>query len=218
MTIQHRLLFPRRPGRPRKDPADRKGHHARGELDPRLPLMLTLKFAPDVPCARTWKALSVFEDVLRSKVDPERFRVVEYTLQQDHYHLIVEAPGGRPGLAGALQSFHGSLTRRWNRLWRRSGAIVGDYYEQPMSNDRRAANAVGYVLFNGCHHRVWGTDPDPASSARWSDAWSRPLDAGYRTRTSGRHLVRSVPLSSAQIRSVQFGPGVGMELSGIERT
>ena len=50
-----------------------------------------------------------------------------------------------------------------------------------MSNDRRAANAVGYVLFNGCHHRVWGTDPDPASSARWSSAWSRPLDARYRT-------------------------------------
>ena len=181
MARQHRLLFPRRPGRPRKDPADRRGHHARCAVDPRQPLLLTLKFAPGVPHARTYEAHAVFEDVLRDKIHPERLRVVEYTLQGDHYHLIVEAPEGRPGLARALQGLHGSLTRRWNRLWRRSGALVGDYDERVLDNDVRAANAVRYVLFNACHHEVWGVDPDPASSARWSSAWSRPLAPRDRT-------------------------------------
>jgi hypothetical protein len=50
----------------------------------------------------------VVEDVLLRKQDPAGFRAVEYSLQGNHYHLIVEVPGGREGLARGLRGFHGA--------------------------------------------------------------------------------------------------------------
>jgi hypothetical protein len=173
--VQHRLLFPKRPGRPRKDPFDRRGHHGRPELDPRVPLLITQKFVAGSPYARTMEHLVVFEDVLLRKQDPEGFRVVEYSLQGNHYHLIVEVPGGREGLARALRSFHGALTKSWNRLSGRQGGMFASYDEAPLGHARRAANAVRYVLWNAYHHRVAGSAPDRASSARWSGAWTTPM-------------------------------------------
>jgi len=173
-SVQHRLTFPRRPGRPRLDPFDRRGHHKRPELDTRVPLMITQKLRADVPNARTFVHLAAFEELLLHKQDPERLRVIEYTLQRDHYHLIVEVPGGREGLAGAMRGFHGALTKAWNALWQRRGGLFASYDECPLTNPRKASNMVRYVLWNGWHHDVSGIGADKASSAPWTEAWSRP--------------------------------------------
>jgi hypothetical protein len=106
--VQHRLPPPKRPGRPRKDPFDRRGHHGRPELDPRVPLLITQKFVAGAPYARTMEHLVVFEDALLRKQDPAGFRGVEYSLQSNHYHPIVEVPWEREGLVAALRGFHGA--------------------------------------------------------------------------------------------------------------
>ena len=101
--------------------------------------------------------------------------MIEYTLQRDHYHLIVEVPGGREGLASAMRSFHGALTKSWNALWRRRGGLFDSYDECPLTNAPMASNMVRYVLWNGWHHDICGIGADQASSARWSEVWTAPF-------------------------------------------
>jgi hypothetical protein len=134
--IQHRPLFPKRPGRPRKDPLDRCGHHGRPGLDPRVPLLITQKFVAGTPYARTMEHLVVFEDVLLRKQDPAGPRVVEYSLQGNQYHLIVEVPGGREGLARGMRSFHGTLAKSWNQLSGRRSGMFASNDEAPLGNAR----------------------------------------------------------------------------------
>jgi hypothetical protein len=120
--VQHRLPVPKRPGRPRKDPLDRRGHHGRPELDPRVPLLITQKF------------------------------------------------------------------------------VAG----------------VRYVLWNAYHHRVAGSVPDLASSARWSGAWTTPMAssrAGLAPVFSGetyvlREAMRRFPLERCR-------PPRGLRVDGV---
>ncbi len=213
-SVQRRMTFPRRPGRPRLDPFDRRGHHKRPALDTRVPLMITQKFRADVPNARTIVHLAAFEELLMRKQDPDLFRVIEYTLQRDHYHLIVEVPGGREGLARAMRGFHGGLTKSWNALWRRRGGLFGSYDECPLTNARMASNMVRYVLWNGWHHDICGIGADKASSARWSEAWTQPfpvpaigLPLTYSAQTHIlREAYRRFPLDPACPRVTLIRP------------
>ena len=107
--VQHRLMFPKRPGRPRKDPFDRRGHHGRPELDPRVPLLITQKFVAGSPYARTVEhLLAGVRGRAVAQAGPGGVWVVEYSLQGNHDHLSVEAPGGREGLTRALRGIHGA--------------------------------------------------------------------------------------------------------------
>ena len=45
----------------------------------------------DVPSLRTKRFIREFKRSLREACDREGFRVVQYALQSDHAHLIVEA-------------------------------------------------------------------------------------------------------------------------------
>ena len=175
-SVQHRLLYPRRPGRPRKDPFDRRGHHARPELDVDVPLLVTQKFREGLPDARTTAHMLAFRDVLVRKQDPREARVVEFSLQGDHYHMIVEAPGGREGLSTTLRRLHRALTAEWNAIWVRSGGVFASYDEVPLNCARQASHATAYVLWNAYKHKRRGLAPDPASSARWSHAWTTRYD------------------------------------------
>jgi hypothetical protein len=73
-----------------------------------VPLLITQKFVAGAPYARTMEHLVVFEDALLHTQDPAGFRVVEYSLQSNHYHAIVEVPGEREGLVAALRGLHGA--------------------------------------------------------------------------------------------------------------
>ena len=145
--------------------------------------MITQRFRKGVGNARTRRHLQAFEEVLLYKQDPERLRVIEYSLQRDHDHLIVEVPEGRPGLASALRGMHGALAKRWNGLWGRKGAVFGECDELPLVRARMAGNAVRYVIWNGYHHDETGIGFDRGSSARWSEAWGGDVPARMEGRT-----------------------------------
>ena len=74
------------------------------------------------------------------------FRVVEFSIQRNHVHLIVEADDGK--------------------VW-------GDrYFRVDLTSPRQARHALAYVLQNGAHHGVVAAGvKDPFSSARWSNRY-----------------------------------------------
>ena len=111
----------------------------------------------------------------------ERFRVVEFSIQTDHIHLLVEARD-RIELARGLQGLVGPLARVVNPVLERTGKLfVVRYHARALRTPREVRHAVVYVLANAKKHPEWEAEPitlvekgiDPCSSAPWSGAWAR---------------------------------------------
>ncbi len=107
------------------------------------------------------------------------FRVVHYSVQRTHVHLIVEA-AGKPALGRGMKSVAARLARAANRVFSRSGpALLGRYHVKGLKTPREVRNALAYVLLNARKHwreRTGSAPPvrlDEASSGFWFDGWSR---------------------------------------------
>src|SRR5204862_4457695 len=75
---------PPTPGRPRL------GHDRRTEHDARNPVLLTLRAAADLPSLRSPTAFAAIRQSI-ARSDDGTFRVLHFSVQQDHVHAIVEA-------------------------------------------------------------------------------------------------------------------------------
>jgi REP element-mobilizing transposase RayT len=116
---------------------------------------------------------------LRQACERGEFRVVHYSIQCDHAHLVVEA-AGKQALGRGMKSIGVRFARAVNRVFRRRGPVLeGRYHLRPLKTPREVRNALAYVLLNARRH--WrkrnGSSPpariDEASSGRWFDGWRR---------------------------------------------
>jgi REP element-mobilizing transposase RayT len=101
------------------------------------------------------------------------FRLVHYSVQANHLHLIVEG-NGRKRLSRGLQGLAIRIARGLNRLWGRRGSVFGDrYHDHILRSPREVWSALRYVLCNARKHGGWSsrTRPDPCSSSAWFDGW-----------------------------------------------
>ena len=81
-----------------------------------------------------------------------KFRIVHFSVQFDHLHLIVEALD-RKTLSGGMAGFTVSLARRLNRLAFRRGRLFSDrWHERPLTTPRAVRHAIVYVLANCRKH------------------------------------------------------------------
>src|SRR5690606_24678043 len=109
------------------------------------------------------------------------FRVVHYSLQGDHLHLVVEAHG-RVELARGMQGLGIRLAKRMNaRLGRRRGHVLADrYHARVLGTPTEVRRALLYVLNNARHHAAQASCTYPAS---WLDPYSSAACcAGWRDR------------------------------------
>jgi len=116
------------------------------------------------------------------------FRVVEFSVQDNHVHLIVEADGDlvlRRGIRGLAIR----VARAVNRVLNRRGSVWADrYHARALTTPRAVRNALVYVLMNGHkHHRIPDVI-DPWSSAPWFTGW----------RQSVAHVPRRAPIVPAR--------------------
>jgi len=109
------------------------------------------------------------------------FRLVHYSLQGNHAHLVVEARD--PAAMGrGMKAIGARLARAVNRIAGRSGPVFADrYHARMLPTPREVHRALRYVLLNARRHaakvRSGVKDPvrhDPASSGQWFDGWKRP--------------------------------------------
>jgi REP element-mobilizing transposase RayT len=104
------------------------------------------------------------------------FRVCEFSIQGNHYHLIVEAMH-RVALARGMQALNIRIARALNRIaGARKGTVFADrYHSRVITTPRHARNALAYVLNNGRRHREdWQKGRewvDPCSSAEYFGGW-----------------------------------------------
>ena len=107
----------------------------------------------------------------------EDFRVVAYSLQTNHVHMIVEAAENE-AMASGMKAVASRLARAVNRVFHRSGKVLeGRYHLRALTTPREVRNAIAYVLLNIRKHYLErkGFPPpvriDAASSGRWFDGW-----------------------------------------------
>jgi REP element-mobilizing transposase RayT len=163
----------RKPGPSRRDP-----HRRRAPLASRHPCHVTLKVEKDVPTLRTAKLVAELERSWREACERERFRLVHYSIQGDHVHMIVEAASARD-LACGLKAIAARFARGVNRVFHRTGRVIADRcHVHVLRTPREVQNAIAYVLLNARRHLAKrGRCPpsdgriDPASSGRWFAGW-----------------------------------------------
>jgi len=180
---QKSLPFPsgrggRRRGAGRKcAPGRRPGvpHRRRPDHVSRHPAHVTLRAS--VRCLRSSRVFPEARRAIDAASGPE-FRVVHFSVQNEHVHLIVEA-ADRDALSRGVWGLAIRLTRAVNRVLQRRGSIWGDrYHLRALRTPREVRNALVYVLRNSYKHGHRGAGRiDPCSSARSFDGfrgWKNP--------------------------------------------
>jgi hypothetical protein len=134
----------------------------------------------DVPSLRRVGIVHEIERTFAVGCDRPGFRLVHYSLQGNHAHLVVEARD-RDALGRGMKAIGARLARAVNRVARRRGPVLADrYHLRLLPTPKEVRNALRYVLLNARRHaatvKAKLTDAvrlDPASSARWFDGWKR---------------------------------------------
>jgi len=127
-------------------------------------------------------ARRVLLERFRKERDRLGFRLVHYSIQHNHWHLIVEAVS-RVALARGMQRLNIRCARGLNRLEGRKGRVFTDRYDaRVLATPTEVRNRLAYVLLNHRHHAEQRGDrldpnplPDYYSSGRCFDGWSRPF-------------------------------------------
>jgi len=171
--LQQSLPFPpsrggRRSGAGRKPtPGRRPGvsHRMRPTHLARHPAHVTLRACAAIRCLR---APRVFPEVRRAigAASSANFRVVHFSVQSDHLHLIVEAADKETMSHGAC-GLAVRVARAVNRALRRRGSVWSDrYHVRTLNTPREVRNALVYVLQNFRKHLRGVAGIDPCSSAQ----------------------------------------------------
>src|SRR5262245_8041847 len=171
----------RKPRSPRPVP-----HRRREGIVARVPGHVTLKLRPGTPSLRSVSLVAALERsfaCVRARGD---FRLVHYSLQTTHAHLLVEAADA-DALARGMMAVGARIARAVNRVFRRTGPVLAErFHVRPLRTPREVRNALAYVLLNARRHarRPGGrTLMDPASSGRWFDGW-RSTPVSHRRSVS----------------------------------
>ncbi len=139
--------------------------------------MVTVGIHDYLPSMRSKRAYRGLLDVFRAGCERDGFRLIHFSVQMDHMHLIVEAED-KERLARGIQGLLVRIARRLNRVWVRKGGVVADrFHSRVLKTPREVWNALRYVLNNARKHGSFfkPSEPDPYSSGRWFDGWHESL-------------------------------------------
>ena len=187
-----RKLTPgRRPGVPHDSrPSHRAAH----------PVHVTLRATPAVRCLRAGRVFPAVRSAIAA-ASHEGFRIIEFSAQDDHVHLLVEAEDGRY-LSRGVCGLATRVARAVNRALGRRGQVWGDrYHARALTTPRAVRHALIYVLANRRKHCAREQGLDPCSSAPWFTGW--------------RQLAATPPTTAPVVRARTWLAAVGWRRHGL---
>lgn len=150
---------------------------ARPALANRYPVHVTLRVLDWIPVLRTEPMFSTVREAIEAGADRLGLRVVEYSVQGDHVHLIVEAVD-TVSLQRGMQGLCIRIAKALNRLMGKRGRVFADrYHARILKTPREVRNALVYLLGNAHKHAkarghaLAGGAIDPCSSGPWFEGW-----------------------------------------------
>lgn len=106
-----------------------------------------------------------------AKASREWFRLIHFSMQSNHIHLMVEAKD-TSALSRGMAGLTIRLARAINSELGRSGRVFGDrYHARALVTPREVRHALVYVLMNHKKHVAGAAHVDAASSAFWFKGW-----------------------------------------------
>ena len=108
------------------------------------------------------------------------FRLLHFSIQSNHLHLLCEA-ADRRALSRGMQGLLIRIAKALNKLWGRRGSVFAErYHEHILRTPREVRNALAYILNNLWRHLRRArpskqTDSasglDEFASGFWFDGW-----------------------------------------------
>jgi REP element-mobilizing transposase RayT len=154
-------------------------HAKRWPVSPQTPVHVTVRVRRRLPNLRKPLCRRAILDAFDAGKNRFGFRLIEFSIQSNHLHLICEA-GDRPQFVRGIQGLLVRIAKALNKLWGRKGKVFERrYHDRIIWTSRQARRTLAYVLGNGRKHRVWRNPhkPDPCSSGPWFRGWKEQIDA-----------------------------------------
>jgi REP element-mobilizing transposase RayT len=148
-------------------------HGAWPELSGREPVLVTLKARPELWNLRAQRAMRVIIPALFAARE-SLVRLVHFSVQRDHVHLVVEEANKR-ALSRGIGGLAVRLTRALNGAMGREGELWKErFHARVLRTPRQVRHALAYVLGNARKHgeRMPGRGLDPCSSAAAFAGWA----------------------------------------------
>ena len=180
LTLLHGRGGPGRGQGRKKKKFDYVPHTRRPFLDGNYPVHVSTRVVKGLPSLRGRKLWAEVRRALvrlcRRKNPP--FRVVHFSVQGQHLHLLCEAKN-RIALSRGLQGLKISVAKAVNKKLGRRGAVFSDrYHERIITNPTQCRHTLAYVLNNQRRHAYEEQSSyprnrvDPCSSAVWFYGWT----------------------------------------------
>jgi REP element-mobilizing transposase RayT len=160
-------------------------HRSRSDFRGRFPGHVTLKVREGLRSLRDGRIVRALQATLREACEQGHFRVVEFSIQGDHLHMLVEA-ADRKALGRGMKSITARVARAVNRVLGRSGPVLRDrYHLRVLKTPLEVQRALNYVLNNARKH-LGARAPrvgriDSASSGPWFQGWREGIVAIARS-------------------------------------
>jgi len=154
LGLEFRTWGGKRAGAGRKPRGAKAGvsHRPRPDWRQRRPLHITLRMAPHVYNLRSRRSFRVIEAALWIGGDRFEVRIVHFSVQGNHLHLIAEA-ANRRALARAIQGLSIRIAKGLNRMMGLTGRVFDDrYHARALHTPTEVRNAIHYVLGNARKH------------------------------------------------------------------
>jgi len=168
-------LRPRTWGGKRKGAGRPKGarsgvpHRSRPSFARPLPLHVTLRMAAHVYNLRSRRSFRVLEQALVTGGCRFGLRVVRFSIQGNHIHLLVEADD-KSALMRGIKGLSVRIAKGMNRLMRREGRVLSDrYHARALRTPTEVRHVVTYLRENHRNHMAAAGRHLPAG---WIDPYS----------------------------------------------
>ena len=122
-----------------------------------MPVHVTLRMADHVWNLRSRRAFRVSASGLGVGADRFGVLVVQFSVQGNHIHLLVEAPNGE-ALAKAMKGLSVRFAKGLNRMMGRSGRVIADrFHSHVLATPSEVRRAMDYIRNSARKHAAqWG--------------------------------------------------------------
>ena len=140
--------------------------HATRERLRRIPVHVNWRMKVHVYNLRSRRCFRELEKTFWAACDRFGMRIIHFSVQRNHIHLVVEADD-HDCLARGMQGLGVRVAKALNRVMRQKGKVLADrYHAHVLRTPSEVRNAVQYVLRNHVKHLGWAQIViDPYSSA-----------------------------------------------------
>src|SRR2546430_526040 len=155
-------------------------HASRPILSKHHPVHVTWRMLPHVWNLRSRRSFRELSAAFAEACNRDGFRLIHFSVQGNHLHLIVEAADA-VRLSRGLQGLAVRIARRLNLMGRAGKVFADRFHQHVLRSPAEVARAVAYVLGNFFVHALRRGEPVPATG---TDEYS-----SARQRETGPPLV-----------------------------